>query len=94
MRQPSVLASAKLLLGGAAGLRTGVSLSTNVDRRVMLMLAHDLLAALDQSGHLSPAVAQSRTAVWDQLAAWGIVNNPYIPTVSTKAPGSDRTIIW
>jgi hypothetical protein len=75
MRQPRVLASAQLVLGGATGLRTEVSLSTNVEPKVMLMLARGLLTALETRGYLSPAVPQSRTIIRDQLAAWGLVNN-------------------
>jgi hypothetical protein len=71
MPQAKELASAKLLLGGGGGLHTEVTLAQKVDQRVMLMLAHDLLAALEQSGHISPAVAWSRTIILDQLASWG-----------------------
>jgi hypothetical protein len=73
MPQAKELAAAKLLLGGSRGLRTEVSLAEKVEPRVMLMLAHDLLAALEQKGYLSPAVAQSRTVIRGQLAAWGVI---------------------
>ncbi|MFQ6027349.1 MAG: hypothetical protein ACE5Q6_07640 [Dehalococcoidia bacterium] len=93
MPQSKELASAKLLLGGGRGLRTEVSLADKVDPRVMLMLAHDLLTALEQKGYLSPAVAQSRAVIRNQLAAWGVINNPYIPTLPTTLPGTNRSII-
>jgi hypothetical protein len=80
MPQPKVLASAKLMLGGGGGLRSEVNLAQGVDQRTMLMLAHDLLTALEQSGALSPAVAQCRPLIRDQLTAWGLLNNPYVPT--------------
>jgi hypothetical protein len=92
-RPPNELAAARLFNPGLQGLHTEVKLAPKVENRVLLLLARDLLAALEQSGHVSSAVAQSRAIIQDQLAAWGIMNNLYVPVVPSRSTRYDHTIV-
>ena len=79
------LASAQLLSGGGGGLRTNIKLEKGVDRRVLLMLAHDLLTALEQAGFLTQNIAQAKPLMRGQLEAWGMAPGPLAPPPATNA---------
>lgn len=78
------LASAQLLAGGGGGLRTNITLASGVDRRVLLMLAHDLLTALEQAGFLTQNIAQAKPLMRGQLEAWGMAPGPTPPAQLTN----------
>lgn len=85
MTQQKELASAQLLSGGGGGLRTNITLASGVDRRVLLMLTHDLLTALEQAGYLTPNIAQAKPLLRGQLEAWGMAPGPLGPLPATNA---------
>ena len=91
MPEPKVLVSAQLLIGGPEGLRTAIKLSEGVDSRTLLMLAHDLMVAAQQKGHLTPAVAQATPLIRNQLLAWNLSQTPYLPTIVAD-PNSGSSI--
>lgn len=92
MPEPKELVSARLLIGGPAGLRSELNLAKGVDHRTLLMLAHDLLVAVEQRGFLTPAIAQARPLIKDQLSAWGLAHSPFVPAAPTTDESSGRNI--
>ena len=60
------------LMRNAMGIRTKVDITHGLDRRALLMLAHDSLAAAEQKRCLSQAVAQLRPALQEELKLAGL----------------------
>ncbi len=78
MIQEQELASARLITGGGAGLRSRVSLNVK-DPRLMLFLVHDLIEAIEQAGYMTPPIAQAKPLITQQLAEWGFKHGPSLP---------------
>lgn len=75
MPAPKTLASASLKVY-SQGMRCEVSLERDTDPRMMLLMAHGLLEALERKGYITPSIAQAKPYLAGQMKEWGFTPGP------------------